>query len=91
MTWHKVSFISNTSYFYHKDYADLDYTTYFAGIFNGDPLQYLPGDAPSQAYIYNRQNAFTEEARLQSNDKDALLDWIRERVLFRIPLRTTPI
>src|ERR1700722_17373987 len=71
----KVSFISNTSYFYHKDYADLDYTTYFAGIFNGDPLQYLPGDAPSQAYIYNRQNAFTEEARLQSNDKDALIDW----------------
>ena len=71
----KMSFISNTSYFYHKDYADLDYTTYFAGIFNGDPLQYLPGDAPSQAYIYNRQNSFTEEARLQSNEKDALIDW----------------
>ena len=70
-----MSFISNTSYFYHKDYADLDYTTYFAGIFNGDPLQFLPGDAPSAAYIYNRQNSFTEEARLQSNDKDALIDW----------------
>jgi len=70
-----MSFISNTSYFYHKNYADLDYTTYFAGIFDGNPLQFLPGDAPSQAYIYNRQNSFTQEARLQSNEKDALIDW----------------
>ena len=71
----KVSFISNTSYFYHKDYAALDYTNYFAGIFDGDPMQYLPGDAPSQAFITNQQNAFTEEARLQSTDRDALIDW----------------
>ena len=71
----KVSFISNTSYFYHKDYAALDYTTYFAGIFDGDPLQYLPGDAPSQAFITNQQNAFTEEARVQSTDLNALIDW----------------
>jgi outer membrane receptor protein involved in Fe transport len=71
----KVSFISNTSYFYHKDYAALDYTTYFAGIFDGDPLQYLPGDAPSQAFITNQQNAFTEEARVQSTDRNALIDW----------------
>jgi iron complex outermembrane receptor protein len=71
----KVSFISNTSYFYHKDYAALDYTTYFAGIFDGDPLQYLPGDAPSQAFITNQQNAFTEEARVQSTDLNAWIDW----------------
>ena len=71
----KMAFVSNTSYFYHRDYASLDYTTYFAGIFNGDPLQFLPGDAPSQAFIYNRQNTFTEEARLQSTDRDALVDW----------------
>ena len=71
----KVSFISNTSYFYHKDYAALDYTNYFAGIFDGDPTQYLPGDAPSQAFITNQQNAFTEEARVQSTDRNALIDW----------------
>ena len=71
----KVSFISNTSYFYHKDYAALDYTNYFAGIFDGDPTQYLPGDAPSQAFITNQQNAFTEEARVQSTDPNALIDW----------------
>ena len=71
----KMSFVSNTSYFYHRDWASLDYTTYFAGIFDGNPLQYLPGDAPSQAFITNRQNAFTEEARLQSSDPAALIDW----------------
>jgi iron complex outermembrane receptor protein len=71
----KVSFISNTSYFYHKDYAALDYTNYFAGIFDGDPTQYLPGDQPSQAFITNQQNAFTEEARVQSTDPNALVDW----------------
>jgi iron complex outermembrane recepter protein len=71
----KVSFISNTSYFYHKDYAALDYTNYFAGIFDGDPTLYLPGDAPSQAFITNQQNAFTEEARVQSTDPNALIDW----------------
>ena len=71
----KMAFVSNTSYFYHRDYASLDYTTYFGGIFDGNPLQFLPGDEPSQAFIYNRQNTFTEEARLQSTDRDALVDW----------------
>jgi outer membrane receptor protein involved in Fe transport len=71
----QVSFISNTSYFYHRDFASLDYTNYFAGIFDGDPMQFLPGDAPSQAFINNRQNVFTEEARLQSTATDALVDW----------------
>jgi len=70
-----MSFISNTSYFYHRDYAALDYTTYFAGIFDGNPLQLLPGDAASQAIINNRQNTFTEEARLQSMANDAFLVW----------------
>jgi outer membrane receptor protein involved in Fe transport len=70
-----MSFISNTSYFFHRDYASLDYTTYFGGIFDGNPLQFLPGDAPSQAFINNRQNTFTEEARLQSTGRDALVDW----------------
>jgi outer membrane receptor protein involved in Fe transport len=71
----KMSFVSNTSYFYHRDYASLDYTTYFGGIFNGNPLQFLPGDVPSQAFINNRQNTFTEEARLQSTAHDSLVDW----------------
>ena len=38
-------------------------------------MQYLPGDAPSQAFITNQQNAFTEEARVQSTDPNALIDW----------------
>jgi iron complex outermembrane receptor protein len=72
--WDSVSLISNTSYFYHRNYADLDYTTYFAGIFDGNPLQYLPGDAPSQAFINNRQNNFTQELRLQST-RPSFIDW----------------
>jgi iron complex outermembrane receptor protein len=72
--WASMSLTSNTSYFYHRNYADLDYTTYFAGIFDGNPLQYLPGDAPSQAYIFNRQNNFTQEVRLQSTTP-GFIDW----------------
>jgi iron complex outermembrane recepter protein len=70
-----VAFTSNTSYFDHRDDATLDYTTYFDGIFDGNPLQFLPGDAPSLAYITNRQHAFTEEDRLQSADDHARLTW----------------
>ena len=66
---------SNTSYFYHRDFAALDYTTYFAGIFDGNPMQYLAGDAPSQAFMNNRQNTFTHETRLQSTTANALVDW----------------
>jgi iron complex outermembrane receptor protein len=72
--WDAVSVISNTSYFYHRNYADLDYTTYFGGIFDGNPLQYLPGDTPSQAFVSNRQNNFTQEVRLQST-KPGFIDW----------------
>jgi len=71
----QMSFISNTSYLYHRDYADLDYTTYFGGIFDGNPLQFLPGDEPSQAFVTNRQNGITEEARLQSIDAKAFIAW----------------
>ena len=71
----RMTFISNTSYLYHRDYADLDYTTYFGGIFDGNPLQFLPGDAPSHALITNRQNSVTEEARLQSSDPKAFIAW----------------
>jgi len=72
--WEATSLISNTSYFYHRNYADLDYTTYFGAIFDGNPLQFLPGDAPSQAFISNRQNVFTQEIRLQSA-KPSFIDW----------------
>ncbi len=72
--WESMSLISNTSYFYHRNYADLDYTNYFAGIFDGNPLQYLPGDTPSQAFISNRQNNFTQEVRLQST-QPGFVDW----------------
>jgi outer membrane receptor protein involved in Fe transport len=72
--WDAMSLTSNTSYFYHRNYADLDYTTYFAGIFDGNPLLYGPGDAPSQAFVSNRQNNFTQEVRLQSS-KPSFIDW----------------
>jgi len=70
-----VSFTSNTSYFNHRDDATLDYTTYFGGIFDGNPLQFMPGDEPSLAYISNRQSTFTEEDRVQSADAHARLTW----------------
>jgi len=72
--WQTMALISNTSYFYHRNYADLDYTTYFGGIFDGNPTQFLPGDAPSQAFISNRQNDFTQEIRLQSTTT-SFIDW----------------
>jgi iron complex outermembrane recepter protein len=71
----KVSFISNTSYFYHRDWTTLDYTTYFGGIFDGNPLQYGLGDQPSLAYTPNTQNSFTQEVRLQSADPNAFINW----------------
>jgi outer membrane receptor protein involved in Fe transport len=70
-----VSLFSNSSYFYHRDYAALDYTNYFGGIFDGNPLQYLPGDQPSQAFLTNKQSGVTQEFRIQSEDKDALIEW----------------
>lgn len=70
-----LAFFSNSSYFYHRDYASLDYTTYFGGIFDGNPLQYLPGDQPSQAFLTNKQSGITQEFRVQSIATDALLDW----------------
>ncbi len=72
--WASISLTSDTSYFYHRNYADLDYTTYFGAIFDGNPLQYGPGDAPSQAFISNRQNNFTQEIRLQSTTP-SFIDW----------------
>ena len=70
-----LAFFSNSSYFYHRDFASLDYTNYFGGIFDGNPLQYLPGDQPSQAFLTNKQTGITQEFRLQSLAKDALIDW----------------
>ena len=71
----QVSFISNTSYFYHKDYAALDYTNYFAGIFDGNPHAVSAGRRTVAGVHTNHQNAFTEEARLQSTTVVPLFDW----------------
>jgi outer membrane receptor protein involved in Fe transport len=73
--WPSMSLVSNTSYFDHSNDATLDYTTFLAGIYYGDPLQYLPGDVPSLAYVEGRQNAFTQEVRLQSTGTDNRIDW----------------
>ncbi len=76
-----LSFFSNSSYFYHRDYAVLDYTNYFAALFdsgpptNGGPLTYLPGDKPSLDYLTNKQSGITQEFRVQSVAKDALIAW----------------
>ena len=70
-----LSFFFNSSYFYHREYAALDYTTYFGGIDDGNPLQYAAGDQPSQAFLTNRQEGITQEFRLQSPAKNAHIDW----------------
>ena len=66
---------SNLSWFYYLEEATLDFTNYFASVFYGDPLKFLPGDEPSAAYVDNHQRGFTEEARLQSNDQATFLVW----------------
>jgi iron complex outermembrane recepter protein len=71
----RMLFTSNLSWFYHSEQATLDLTNYFASLFYGDPLKFLPGDEPSAAYVDNNQRGFTEEARLQSNDQAAFLVW----------------
>jgi len=70
-----VSFFSNSSYFHHRDYAVLDYTNYFAALFDGNPLTYLPGDKPSLDYLTNTQSGITQEFRVQSVAKDSLIAW----------------
>jgi outer membrane receptor protein involved in Fe transport len=70
-----LSFFSNSSYFYHRDYAVLDYTNYFAALFDGNPTTYLPGDRPSLDYLTNKQSGITQEFRVQSAAKDALIAW----------------
>jgi outer membrane receptor protein involved in Fe transport len=70
-----VSFFSNSSYFYHRDYSVLDYTTFFGAIFDGNPLTYAPGDQPSLDFLTNKQSGVTQEFRLQSVATDALVDW----------------
>ena len=70
-----LSFFSNSAYFYHRDYASLDYITYFGGIIDGNPLQYSPGDQPSQAFETNKQEGITQEFRVQSLAQNALVDW----------------
>jgi len=70
-----VSFLSNSSYFYHRDYAVLDYTNYFAALFDGNPTTYQPGDQPSLDFLTNKQSGITQEFRLQSLATDAPIDW----------------
>jgi outer membrane receptor protein involved in Fe transport len=70
-----VSFFSNSSYFHHRDYAVLDYTNYFAALFDGNPLTYQPGDKPSLDYLTNEQSGITQEFRVQSVAQDSLIAW----------------
>ena len=71
-----VQFISNTSY-YHRDQSSTnDYSTLLPEIYTG--MQYVPLNPGFTAYAANtnKQRVFTEEARLQSADASARLNWV---------------
>jgi outer membrane receptor protein involved in Fe transport len=69
------SIISDTSIFNRKNSITLDYTNYLASLFYDNPYQYASNDVPSPSYLVVEQHSITQETRLQSNTKDALIDW----------------
>ncbi len=69
------SIISDTSYFAHKAVQQLDYSNYLGGLIYGDTSAFPPGDVPSVVDLDLNQRDITQEVRLQSNDKDALITW----------------
>jgi outer membrane receptor protein involved in Fe transport len=78
-----VSIISNTSYFARQQQETLDYSDYLGGLIygyigplvHGDPYFYGPTDVPSVVGLDINQRDVTQELRVQSNDKDALIVW----------------
>jgi outer membrane receptor protein involved in Fe transport/outer membrane protein OmpA-like peptidoglycan-associated protein len=69
------SIISDTSYFAHKRTQQLDYSNYLGGLIYGNTAAFPPGDVPSVVYLDTNQRDVTQEVRVQSTDKDALLTW----------------
>lgn len=69
-----VALFSNTSYFDRQQNAVNDYTVFEAALWTGDPY-FEPGTfAP--AFQDNKQQNFTQEIRLQSQNPDARLEWV---------------
>jgi len=66
---------SNTSYFDRDQEEKLDYSTYVASLFDGTPYAFPAGDYPSQSILRVGQRNVVEDARLQSNAANALIDW----------------
>jgi len=81
-----VKFISNSAYFYHKDISNYDaglYNLSFLQQFTDEPLltptgPNIPGLSSyvADGRVTNKQDNFTQEFRLQSNDPDARLNWV---------------
>ena len=69
-----VSVFSNTSYFDRQQSAVNDYTVFEAALWTGNP--YYPAGMFAPAFQDNKQQNFTQELRLQSNDPDSPLQWV---------------
>jgi len=70
-----ATFYSNTSFYDRDQEEKLDYSTYVADLFDGNPFAFPAGDYPSQSILRIGQRNVTEDARLQSNATNALIDW----------------
>ena len=75
----KVTLVSNTSYFDRRERSRYDYTLYDISAFapGGDPAAFYSNpDFYSNSPQTNRQNNWTQEVRLQSNDPTSPLTWV---------------
>lgn len=70
-----VVFTSNTGYFDRTATTNLDYSTVVPSILSGNASPIVPGYT-SLTNVTARQQNITEEARLQSNDASARVNWV---------------
>jgi iron complex outermembrane receptor protein len=70
-----VLFTSNTSYFERESRVKLDYSTVVPSILSGNTAIIVPGYTSLTNEIDKQQN-WSEEARLQSSDPNARLNWV---------------
>ncbi|WP_408589884.1 TonB-dependent receptor [Novosphingobium sp.] len=69
-----VQLISNTSYYVRDQHAEIDYSTLWPAVFGG--ASFIDPAYRATALMRNDQRTFTQEARLQSTDKNARLTWV---------------
>lgn len=71
-----VQLISTTAYFDRKASEHRDYTNFDVGLLlPATPYPFLPGQVAT-GFMGDRQKIFTQEARLESHQPDARLDWV---------------